>query len=347
MEDFEKTIRAIIRGGATRERGVAEAVAFARAMLDSLEPERTKLLAEHNKLEASLDALYTRAQKTQSEEDVIKLSEAQAQCDRLGKMLLEGIKMYSAVSEELSKLQRFETLRRAPIVPAFATATATATIDTLRNKLGNLVGEMRQHWSTYDDSMEPREEEQIAGPMQIADVLGDGACGPRAFITGVIRIITGGQERPVHLSYDPARMIEFVAKVKVLMLELVQFLSQNPGNQEFITALYNNPDNGAVKTFASYKAMVSNPAYHMTNFELRLLCVLFGMFDPRLSQVNIIHKTPKFGEQYQSLSASGQIEPVSNEHINILHVPGHYMSIVDLTKVVLPRIYPVEAPLQL
>jgi len=346
MEDFQNTIRAIIRGGATRERGVAEAVAFASAMLDSLKPECTKLIAENNKLEASLDALYTRAQKTQSEEDVIKLSEAQAPCHRLSKMLLESIKMYSAVSEELSKLQRFETLRRAPIVPAFA------TIDTLRNKVAKLVGEMCQHWSTYDDSMEPRTEsvEQIAGPMQIADVRGDGACGPRAFITGVIRIITGGQVpkvRPVHLSYDPARMIEFVAKVKVLMLELVQFLSQNPGNQEFITALYNNPDNGAVKTFASYKAMVSNPAYHMTNFELRLLCVLFGMFDPRLSQVNIIRKTPKFGEQYQSLSASGQIEPVSNEHINILHVPGHYMSIVHLTEGVLPRIYPVEAPLQL
>lgn len=338
MNDFLQKVAAIIRGGATRSRGVAEAVDFTRAILASLDPERTKLIAEHSKLEAILDVLYKRALTTQSDEDVFKMSEAQARCDSLGNMLVEGIKMYSIVSDELIQLQRFETLRSAPIVPAFA------SIHTLRNKLGNLVCEMCQHWNTYDDSMEPRTESvvQIAGHMQIADVRGDGACGPRAFITGVIRISTG-----VRLSYDPARMIEFVAKVKVLMLELVRFLSQNPGNQEFITALYNNPDNGATKTFVSYTAMVSNSAYHMTNFELRLLCMLFGMFDPRLSQVNIIRREPKFGEQYQSLSASGQIEQVSNENINILHVPGHYMSIVHLTEGVLPRIYPVEAPLQL
>lgn len=340
MDDFLANVAAIIRGDPTRKHGIAEAVAFTRAILESLEPERTKLITEHRKLEASLEALSIRAQKTQSEEDVIKMSEAQAHCDRLGTMLLEGIKMYSVAFEELTKLQRFEAMRRAPIV------FTVANVETLRNMVAMLVVEMCQHWSTYDDKMERRVEsvELSAGHMQIADVRGDGACGPRAFITGVIRIITGGQ---VRLSYDPDRMTEFVAKVKVLMLELVQLLSQNPGNQEFITALYNNPDNGVSKTFVSYTAMVSNPAYNMTNFELRLMCVLFGLFDSRLSQVNIIRRTPKFGELYQSLSESGQIEQVSNKHINILHVPGHYMSIVHLTEGVLPRIYPVEAPLQL
>ena len=208
MDDFLENVSAIIRGGATRERGVAEAVAFTRAILASLEPERTKLIAKHRELEASMGLLYERAQTTQSEEDVIKMSEAQAHCDRLGTMLLDGIKMYSVAFEELTKLQRFEAMRRAPIL------FKVPNVETLRKNVAMLVVEMCQHWSTYDDSMEPRKEsvELSAGHMQIADVRGDGACGPRAFITGVIRIITGGK---VRLSYDPARMIEFVAKAKV------------------------------------------------------------------------------------------------------------------------------------
>ena len=147
MDDFLENVSAIIRGGATRERGVAEAVAFTRAILASLEPERTKLIAKHRELEASMGLLYERAQTTQSEEDVIKMSEAQAHCDRLGTMLLEGIKMYSVAFEELTKLQRFEAMRRAPIL------FKVPNVETLRKNVAMLVVEMCQHWSTYDDSM--------------------------------------------------------------------------------------------------------------------------------------------------------------------------------------------------
>jgi hypothetical protein len=344
MKEFQATVSAIIRGATTRYRGITEAIAFVRAVLESLEPERTKLIAEHCKLEASLDELAKRAQATQTDVDVLKLSEVQAQCDSLGKMLLDGTKKYSFVFEELKKLQQVETVRCAPIV------FTVPNVETLRNKIAQLVVNMCQHWNAYDDKMERRVESvlrlQVSGrdmSLNIADVRGDGACGWRAFITGVIRIITGGQ---VRLSYDPAWMSEFVANAKVLVLELVQILALNPGNQEFIIALYNNPDNGARKTFDTYKTMVSQPSYHATNFEMRLLCVLFGMFDSRLSQVNVIRETPRFGEQYQSMSASGRIAPVSNEHINILHVPGHYKSVVHLTAGVLPHIYQVDAPLQ-
>jgi len=85
--------------------------------------------------------------------------------------------------------------------------------------------------------------------------------------------------------------------------------------------------------------MVLAPDYQATNFELRLLCVLFGLVNPQLAQVNIIRNTPSLFEIYQSMSGSGRIEPVSNAQINILHVPGHYKSIVDLTEGILPRVY--------
>jgi len=57
-----------------------------------------------------------------------------------------------------------------------------------------------------------------------------------------------------------------------------------------------------------------------------------------LNQVNIIRNIPLFGEIYQSISVSGRLQPVSNQQINILHVPGHYKSIVHLTEGVLPHI---------
>jgi hypothetical protein len=339
-EELQKTVERIIREGSTRARGIKEALDFVGAILSSMEPERTKLIAEQSKMEASLKALTVRAMKTQSEADVLELSKVHADCERLGKMLFDGVKIYSEATNELEKLERMETIRVAPI------ATTGVSIKTLRNKVAIFVQEMCDYWSAYYDAFEPRKEAVVCLKinsrmltMNTSDVRGDGACGWRAFLTGIVRVLTGGR---IHLSYDPHRMTEFVEKVKVLMLELVGILSKNQANSDFITSVFNNPDNCGRKTIGTYTTMVSETDYQMTNFEMRLLCVLFGLFDECLSQVNIIRKTPQFGEIYQSLSASGSVVPVSNEHINILHVPGHYMSIVKLTEGVLQHIYSID-----
>jgi hypothetical protein len=345
---FIRELQAILRRqDSTRQRGIEEAIGFARAMLASLEPERAKLIAQHNNAMANLKVLEENAKKSGSLEDGCALSKAMAECVELGKMLEDGVKVYSTVFEELKKLQRFETARVAPIVPPVG-----VSVERLHREVAALTIEMVGFWSAYDDSGEHRKEsheklqcgdgKELA--VHIADVRGDGACGWRAFISGVVRIITGGRKR---LPYDPVGLPDFLARIKVLVLELVQLLQQNPDNRDFITALFKNPDNGQPNTFETYRVMVTNQAYQATNYELRLLCVLFGLFDAQLTQVNIIRQTPSFGEIYQSISATGQIQPVSNGHINILHVPGHYKSIFYLTQGVLPRIYPVENPLVL
>jgi hypothetical protein len=227
-----------------------------------------------------------------------------------------------------------------PAVMRIETNPTCMSIETLRKKVETLVNDMYNHWSTYNDPHEIFSKEvfhlQINSSIltiNVSNVFRE-ASGWRAFLTGIVRVITKGR---IHLSYDPDRMTVFIARVKVLMLELVDILSKNQANSDFITSVFNNPDNCGHNTFETYTTMVFAKDYQMTSFEMRLLCVLFGLFNESLSQVNIIRKTPQFGEIYQSLSASGRIEPVSNEHINILHiprqyfVPGEYNAIVKLS----------------
>jgi hypothetical protein len=203
-----------------------------------------------------------------------------------------------------------------------------------------LLQRMTDFWISYDDSHNDKKVShefrfilQQKLELFISDVRGDGACGWRAFITGVIRIICGKQ-----LPYDPARMQEFIYEVKLLLIELMHIIAQNPINKDFINNVLTNPDDGAPKTLYTYEIMILDPSYQATNYNLRMLCILFGLVNPQLTQVNIIRSVPLFGEIYQSITGIGHILPVSNDQINILHVPGHYKSIVSLTEGVLPHI---------
>lgn len=350
-KELVATVKEIISNAPTRKEGIRNAHVFVDTLLRSLEEHRQSILAEYNTLTASLQALQATAMRTQSEADVCKWSEVQANCERLSKLLTDGTCEYSVIEIELKKLQQSETARTTPLtIVRIDAGSVGAVMAVLRNDIATLIATMANHWTTYDDSMENRVEKIVniqfdgrAIDLGVADVRGDGACGWRAFIAGAIRLLTGKR-----LSFDPAGMTNYVTQVKQLMFRLIEILTQTPGNEDFITSLYNNPDNGECKTFQIYTAMVANPSYYATNFELRLLCVLFGMFDPQLSQVNIIRENPSSVEVYQSLSASGQIAPVSNSQINILiqQVRRHYMSIYHLTEGILPRIYSIEAPLR-
>lgn len=345
-KEFLQTVNDIIRGGATRKRGIDEAIVFANAMIESLMPERERLIHQFTKLSLSIKNLSAKAKNTGDIEDVCAWSKAQGDVDELGRMLEDSIKVYSTVDEKLKELRHDELARTVPVVKP-----SILNVDKLRGELAKLVVSMTGFWMDYDDSQERRveccETLRIDGKeliLQVADVRGDGACGWRAYIAGIVRIITGGK---VRLSYDPARMSVFLPRLKELLLELVKLLMQNPANSDFIDALFTVPQNGGRNTFDTYAVMISKSSYQATNFELRLLCMLFGLFDDRIAQVNIIRHTPYFGEIYQSITVSGRVAPVSNAHINIMHVPGHYKSIVNLTEGVLPHICnPNEAPLR-
>lgn len=362
QRQFLETIKCLVLKGG---KFLNEALALARAMLETLEPETHKMSARQATMHLQETVLYQEAQSSKSLDaafDVAcKLSKLQLESRQLDAQITESVIFYSTISDELVRLQQFARSQRASITitsaPALASASArvsasvsaraapvpapsSATIDGLRGKVEALLQQMTEFWISYDDAREVKRESTETRTivrrilhLRISDVRGDGACGWRAFITGVIRILCGKQ-----LSYDPARMIEFIHEVKVLLVELVHILVKNPANKDFITDLMTVPENGRRQNLATYTAMVLAPDYQATNFELRLLCVLFGLVNPQLSQVNIIQNTPSLLEIYQSMSGSGRIEPVSNQQINILHVPGHYKSIIHLTEGILPCI---------
>lgn len=359
QRQFLETIKCLVLKGGIF---IDEAQALARAMLETLEPETHKMSDRQATMHLQESVLYQEAQSSKSFDaafDVTcKLSKLHLESQQLDAQITESVIFYSTISDELVRLQQFALSQRSSITitsapaPARASssvsaraaivpAPSSATIAGLRGQVEALLQQMTEFWISYDDDREVKRESNETRDvlrrqlhLQISDVRGDGACGWRAFITGVIRILCGKQ-----LSYDPARMIEFIHKVKLLLVELVHILDQNPANKDFITDLMTVPQNGRRQNLDTYTSMVLAPEYQATNFELRLLCVLFGLVNPQLSQVNIIRSTPSLLEIYQSMSGSGRIEPVSNAQINILHVPGHYKSIVHLTEGILPRIY--------
>jgi len=336
---FVETIKLLVSKGGE---SIKEALALAKAMKESMELEKDKLSDMQKKLDAKEQEFLKKAQASQSFEDVCKLSELEQEKDKLTKQITDSVIFYSAICAELDSILRMSSAQRVPLIVPVASAIARgdATIASLTKKVEKLLAQMVDFWTTYDDRLEDHKKNtktrDIQGRklrLQISDVRGDGACGWRAFLAGAIRVICWKQ-----LSYDPAQMIKFIHEVKLLLIELVQILAQNPANGDFIVGLMTVPENGGQKNLHSYSAMVLAPDYQATNFELRLLCVLFGLVNPQLSQVNIIRSNPVFGEIYQSISVSGRVLPVSNEQINILHVPGHYKSIVNLTEGVLPPI---------
>lgn len=346
QRQFLETIKCLVLKGG---RFLDEAQALARAMLETLEPETLKMSARQTQMHLQESVLYQEAQASKSLDaafDVTcKLSKLQLESHQLNAQITESVKFYSTIADELVRLQQFAFSQRASITitsapDRVASLPSSATIDGLRGKVEALLQKMTEFWISYSDSHEVKRESTEARAvlrrilrLRISDVRGDGACGWRAFITGAIRILCGKQ-----LSYDPEQMIEFIHEVKLLVVELVRILAQNPSNKDFITDLMTVPQNGRRQNLDTYNAMVLAPDYQATNFELRLLCVLFGLVNPQLAQVNIIRNTPLFGEIYQSMTGSGRIVPVSNQHVNILHVPGHYKSIIHLTEGILPRI---------
>jgi hypothetical protein len=338
-EAFLKTIKRLVSEGGE---SIKEALALAKAMKKSMAFEKYKLSDMLGKLDADVQELYKKAQTSESLEDVCKLSELETKKDELSRQITENVIYYSTICYELNLLKQLSSSQRAPLIVAVAGSSSQgdATIASLTNKVEKLLAQMVDFWTTYDDRREDHnkstEIKDIRGRklrLQISDVRGDGACGWRAFVSGVIRLVCGKQ-----LAYDPKQMIEFIQEVKLLLIELVGILAKNPANEDFINGLMTVPENGGQKNLHSYSAMVLVREYQATNFELRLLCVLFGLVNPKLSQVNIIRNTPFFGEIYQSISVSGRVLPVSNEQNNILQVPGHYKSIVHLTEGVLPPI---------
>ena len=333
---FFKTIKGLVSKGG---KFIEEALDLVKAMKESMDLENVNLSDILKKMDSDVQKLLKKAQESESFEDVCKLSELEQEKDKLTKQITDSVIFYSTICAELDSILRMSSSQHT-VHGASAIARGDPTIASLTVEVAKLLTQMVEFWATYDDRREDHkkstETRDIQGrqlSLQISDVRGDGACGWRAFITGAIRLVCGKQ-----LSYDPSRMSEFIYEVKLLVIELVQILAQNPLNGDFIGDMMTVPENGGKKNLETYSRMVLAPDYQATNFELRLLCVLFGLVNPQLSQVNVIHSNPIFGEIYQSISVSGRVLPVSNEQINIWYVSGHYKSVKLPDKEVLPPI---------
>lgn len=165
----------------------------------------------------------------------------------------------------------------------------------------------------------------------IYNVPGDGACGAHAILASL-----AGLHHNIILPYqhgnidDPLRpqMHAWIYELKNAMFACIQQIIRDPENQWFERALCTIPENGATRDLSHYKEKLMAPDYMLTNLEMRVAALTLGI------QINVIRSTPTEHERYQSFPV-GEVEPVKNTHINILHVSGHYKSIVGLKEGVL------------
>ncbi len=347
QQKFLREIKELIRRG---NKGLRTAQAMTAAMLESLDPVKATLYAKQHALYEQQNAIFMEAQRLEAQQldaeglvaKVCKLTELQQDIEKVFNELNSTVEFYSMVSEELASIKQFCSPQAAKIA---LPALVGDDIASLKLKTERLIEKMVNHWISLDEKKARYERSVVKHDssrftMNVSDVRGDGACGWRAFITGMIRVLCGKE-----LPYDPSQMADFVRDVKLLMFELLRIIIRNPANADFVAELFTIPQNGSPKTLDTYIKLASRSDYFATNIEMRLLCSLFGMVNPDLSQVNVVRVTPYFGEIYQSISASGHVEQVSNKQINILQVPGHFMSIVKLTEGVLAPIFPTEGPI--
>lgn len=330
QDELRSLIASTIKEGRTRKDGIENAIIIAKTLLANLEVNYNTIERKECALTTKKNAFMQKAQLTESEEDIIAASIAQYEYEQQMRMKLTMTMSYSLIIDELNKLQHIETIRIMPIIAPHI------SLDEILYDMLHIVAEFTRLWHGVGDSSQPPTDHItfVSGRalhLQYCTIRGDGACGWRAYICGIFKLIHG---KP--LSYDPVGMAEYIIpQVKRKMLQLIRILE--PTNHAFIASLYDGKH-----TFDTYSQMVMNPTYHATNYELRLLCVLFSMVDPRFAQVNIIRRQPLFEEIYQSISASGRIAPVTNNQITLLGGDGHFDCIINLQEGILPRLYQIE-----
>ena len=150
-----------------------------------------------------------------------------------------------------------------------------------------------------------------------SDVRGDGNCGPRAFLTLLALQSTG---RLLHS--DPPQMKMWIERLKELMIPCITQLTRD---RAFRRALLTIPENGVVENVDHYFSLFLSDGYHFTNFEFRVLAIMFDI------QINIIRQESYEVEEYQSFVPTGtQVNPIRPDHLNILYQPGHYVPIVEI-----------------
>ena len=166
--------------------------------------------------------------------------------------------------------------------------------------------------------------------MSVQTIAGDGACGIRAFLTGVMYIVSKGK---IILPSNPPNIHRFILEIKKIMLKFILILKQIPANQETINFIYGNQDNLTeeqkkaqyILTHKEYADKLLKQGYYFTTDEMQVLITLFNLAVPNLYQINIF----LWNYTYDSKTINKFVEYPTNKHINLLHKGNHYDFIVN------------------
>jgi hypothetical protein len=158
------------------------------------------------------------------------------------------------------------------------------------------------------------------------NVKGDGACGTRALLTGLLYIMTNYSY--ILPSNEDGELPNFIRELKEIMLSFISFLYKIEDNKNIINIICNVGVKNSldIKTLEKYKDKLLNHWYYLTTDEMLVLCALFNLATPLIYQINIFsfeHKT------VDSKTQSRIIEFPTKKHINLLHYRNHYDFIVD------------------
>lgn len=170
---------------------------------------------------------------------------------------------------------------------------------------------------------------------EVSEMRGDGACWIRAFLSGIVLLLTG-----VVLPRDPKGMTEFVVRAKELMVAYIRLLILKGDNVDFVADLFRSMEHGGRTSgnFDEYISMLMHSDCRGGNPELRVLCGIFGLVNCDFGQVNVIYEKPLIdGTFYQSLRA---YDFGGSPKFSLFYVPGHFDLIISTERPIPARFSP-------
>ena len=150
-------------------------------------------------------------------------------------------------------------------------------------------------------------------------VCGDGNCGLRAFLTALAA--RAGR----HLSIDPPGMLEWIYRLKPLMIQEIKEMLFAGIIDECNLLLIPENQFSADATLDYYFALFLTDGYNITNFDFRVLASMFNL------QINVIRQNTNDIDDVQCFVRFGNdIDLIIAEHICILQQPGHFVPLIQV-----------------
>jgi hypothetical protein len=282
----------------------------------------------HNKIDnlnKECQLLKTLASSDQHIDNVINLSSKQNQLEEAIKELTIHIEEYSSISDQLN---HFRNCIPIQLLPSFK--DLIIKVAHFKWRLYN--------WAFFEsgfNSLRPFETIHQRHPrgcltINFVDVRGDGACGFRAFLS---EVIYQASHKQVLLPYDPAGIHIYIKELKEIICEFIDIIHAVPANAWFVNDILSVPQNQkrGIATIDEYKIFLMQKDYFMTNYEIRLIAMLFK------TQINIIREHTFSTETHQCFPpVDKDIAPVdSDSQYTLIQRRNHFVAAVNVSKGIL------------